>query len=140
MLKWWTPLETKLCCLPYPFTLQEEISYKGVVFNEMKGVYSSPDSVYFRAVQQALFPDNTYRWGCACIEKPGTGAGTRMWWQVVIAANMTQVTLNPAFDQSGCRGGAAARAHILSTVCARTVLATHCNLPPLTHLQARLGW
>ena len=31
------------------------------MFNEMKGVYSSPDSVFYRAVQRALFPDNTYR-------------------------------------------------------------------------------
>jgi hypothetical protein len=38
----------------------EAITYKGVVFNEMKGVYSSPDSVLGREVQQALFPDNTY--------------------------------------------------------------------------------
>jgi presequence protease len=38
----------------------EEMSLKGVVFNEMKGVYSSPDSVFYRAVQRALFPDNTY--------------------------------------------------------------------------------
>jgi Zn-dependent M16 (insulinase) family peptidase len=39
----------------------EDVTYKGVVFNEMKGVYSSPDSVYYRVVQQSLFPDNTYR-------------------------------------------------------------------------------
>lgn len=39
----------------------EEITYKGVVFNEMKGVYSSPDSVYYRLVQQSLFPENSYR-------------------------------------------------------------------------------
>lgn len=38
----------------------EDMSLKGVVFNEMKGVYSSPDSVFYRAVQRALFPDNTY--------------------------------------------------------------------------------
>ncbi|KAL8160389.1 hypothetical protein V2J09_001926 [Rumex salicifolius] len=38
----------------------EDISFKGVVFNEMKGVYSQPDSVLGRATQQALFPDNTY--------------------------------------------------------------------------------
>eukprot|EP00611_Tribonema_gayanum_P022355 TRINITY_DN4469_c0_g1_i1.p1 TRINITY_DN4469_c0_g1~~TRINITY_DN4469_c0_g1_i1.p1 ORF type:complete len:1067 (+),score=347.82 TRINITY_DN4469_c0_g1_i1:601-3801(+) len=38
----------------------EPLSYKGVVFNEMKGVYSSPDSLHGRACQQALFPDNTY--------------------------------------------------------------------------------
>jgi Zn-dependent M16 (insulinase) family peptidase len=34
--------------------------YKGVVFNEMKGVYSSPDSLLGRYTQQALFPDTTY--------------------------------------------------------------------------------
>ncbi|KAF3435385.1 hypothetical protein FNV43_RR22474 [Rhamnella rubrinervis] len=38
----------------------EEISYKGVVFNEMKGVYSQPDNILGRTAQQALFPDNTY--------------------------------------------------------------------------------
>ncbi|KAL5705783.1 Homeobox protein PKNOX1 [Ranunculus cassubicifolius] len=38
----------------------EEISYKGVVFNEMKGVYSQPDNIMGRTAQQALFPDNTY--------------------------------------------------------------------------------
>lgn len=39
---------------------QGEPSYKGVVFNEMKGAYSSPDSVLFEYSQQALFPDTTY--------------------------------------------------------------------------------
>ncbi len=34
--------------------------YKGVVFNEMKGVYSSPDSVLAEQTQQAVFPDNLY--------------------------------------------------------------------------------
>ncbi|XP_077224927.1 presequence protease 1, chloroplastic/mitochondrial-like isoform X1 [Tasmannia lanceolata] len=38
----------------------EEITYKGVVFNEMKGVYSQPDNILGRISQQALFPDNTY--------------------------------------------------------------------------------
>lgn len=38
----------------------QKLSIKGVVFNEMKGVYSSPDSLLSRATQQALFPDNTY--------------------------------------------------------------------------------
>ena len=37
-----------------------ELSFKGVVFNEMKGVYSSPDSILARETQRALFPDNTY--------------------------------------------------------------------------------
>uniref|UniRef100_A0A1D1Z8Y6 Presequence protease 1, chloroplastic/mitochondrial n=1 Tax=Anthurium amnicola TaxID=1678845 RepID=A0A1D1Z8Y6_9ARAE len=38
----------------------EDISFKGVVFNEMKGVYSQPDNILGRVSQQALFPDNTY--------------------------------------------------------------------------------
>lgn len=38
----------------------EDISYKGVVFNEMKGVYSQPDNILGRTAQQALFPENTY--------------------------------------------------------------------------------
>ncbi|XP_051146762.1 presequence protease 1, chloroplastic/mitochondrial-like [Andrographis paniculata] len=38
----------------------EDITYKGVVFNEMKGVYSQPDSILGRVSQQALCPDNTY--------------------------------------------------------------------------------
>ena len=41
-------------------TAEEPITFKGVVFNEMKGVYSSPDSVLGREIQQALFPGNTY--------------------------------------------------------------------------------
>ncbi len=36
------------------------LRYKGVVFNEMKGTYSSPDSLLYRASQQSLFPDNVY--------------------------------------------------------------------------------
>ncbi|KAI3844373.1 hypothetical protein MKX03_008707 [Papaver bracteatum] len=38
----------------------EDISFKGVVFNEMKGVYSQPDNIMGRASQQAMFPDTTY--------------------------------------------------------------------------------
>ncbi len=34
--------------------------FKGVVFNEMKGVYSQPDSVNGTLTQQALFPDTSY--------------------------------------------------------------------------------
>jgi presequence protease len=36
------------------------LSIKGVVYNEMKGVYSSPDALMGRATQRALFPDNAY--------------------------------------------------------------------------------
>ncbi|XP_010546463.1 PREDICTED: presequence protease 1, chloroplastic/mitochondrial-like [Tarenaya hassleriana] len=38
----------------------EDISYKGVVFNEMKGVYSQPDNILGRTAQQALYPENAY--------------------------------------------------------------------------------
>lgn len=34
---------------------------KGVVYNEMKGVYSSPTSGHYKLTQQGLFPDNSYR-------------------------------------------------------------------------------
>lgn len=37
-----------------------ELEYKGVVFNEMKGAYSSPDSLLSEHTQQSLFPDTTY--------------------------------------------------------------------------------
>ncbi|MGV8074930.1 MAG: insulinase family protein [Syntrophobacteraceae bacterium] len=55
-----------------PFIFQQEgwhieleapenpLIFKGVVFNEMKGVYSSPDSVLAEYSQQSVFPDNTY--------------------------------------------------------------------------------
>lgn len=36
------------------------LTINGVVYNEMKGAYSSPDEVLQTAIMQALFPDNTY--------------------------------------------------------------------------------
>ncbi|HKL22720.1 MAG TPA: insulinase family protein, partial [Tichowtungia sp.] len=36
------------------------LTCKGVVYNEMKGVYSSPDSLLLERSQQSLFPDTTY--------------------------------------------------------------------------------
>ena len=36
------------------------LGYKGVVFNEMKGAYSSPDNLLAEYSQQSLFPDTTY--------------------------------------------------------------------------------
>ena len=36
------------------------LTFKGVVFNEMKGAYSSPDNLLDRSSRRALFPDNTY--------------------------------------------------------------------------------
>jgi presequence protease len=38
----------------------QPLTYKGVVFNEMKGVYSSPDSVLETRVVQSLFPRHVY--------------------------------------------------------------------------------
>ena len=36
------------------------ITYNGVVYNEMKGAFSSPESVLERSILNSLFPDNTY--------------------------------------------------------------------------------
>ena len=36
------------------------LAYKGVVFNEMKGAYSSPENLLARVIQQSLFPKHTY--------------------------------------------------------------------------------
>ncbi len=38
----------------------DPLTFKGIVFNEMKGAYSSPDNLLNRYSQQALFPDNLY--------------------------------------------------------------------------------
>ena len=38
----------------------DPLVYKGVVFNEMKGAYSSPDMLMYRHSQRSLFPDTTY--------------------------------------------------------------------------------
>lgn len=39
---------------------EDPLTYRGVVYNEMRGVYSSPDSVLHERSQQSLFPDMTY--------------------------------------------------------------------------------
>jgi Zn-dependent M16 (insulinase) family peptidase len=36
------------------------LTYKGVVFNEMKGAYSSPENLLARVIQQSLFPKHVY--------------------------------------------------------------------------------
>jgi len=36
------------------------LTYKGVVFNEMKGAWSSPDALMHKTAQSALYPDTTY--------------------------------------------------------------------------------
>lgn len=39
---------------------EDPLAFKGVVFNEMKGVYSSPDSLLAEYSQRALYPDTCY--------------------------------------------------------------------------------
>jgi presequence protease len=40
--------------------LDAPLTYKGVVFNEMKGAYSSPDNLLYRYSEKSIFPDTTY--------------------------------------------------------------------------------
>lgn len=39
---------------------EDELEYNGVVYNEMKGAFSSPDGVLDRMILNSLFPDTTY--------------------------------------------------------------------------------
>lgn len=41
-------------------TADQPLIYNGVVYNEMKGVFSSPESVLERYIQKLLYPDNCY--------------------------------------------------------------------------------
>ena len=43
-----------------PDNPESELTISGIVYNEMKGAYSSPDTLMFKAIQESLFPDNTY--------------------------------------------------------------------------------
>ncbi|WKZ39384.1 MAG: insulinase family protein [Anaerolineales bacterium] len=36
------------------------LTYKGVVFNEMKGAYSSPENLLYKVIVESLFPKHTY--------------------------------------------------------------------------------
>ncbi|RXM69951.1 insulinase family protein [Clostridium tetani] len=38
----------------------EDIEYKGVVYNEMKGAFSSPESILSRKIMETLYPDTAY--------------------------------------------------------------------------------
>ncbi|KAF8821680.1 peptidase M16 inactive domain-containing protein [Cardiosporidium cionae] len=40
---------------------RNRLAFKGVVYNEMKSVYSSPDALMGRAIHQSLHPNNSYR-------------------------------------------------------------------------------
>ena len=41
---------------------EEPLVYNGVVYNEMKGAFSSPEDVLEREILNSLFPDNTYHY------------------------------------------------------------------------------
>ena len=44
------------------FKEDDPIKYNGVVYNEMKGVYSNPDDVLSEAITNGLFSDTTYQY------------------------------------------------------------------------------
>lgn len=39
---------------------EDKLTYKGVVYNEMKGAFSSPEGCLMRKIQESLFPDTSY--------------------------------------------------------------------------------
>ena len=39
---------------------EAELSINGVVYNEMKGAYSNPDRIAYRALMEEMYPDTTY--------------------------------------------------------------------------------
>ena len=43
-----------------PDNQESDLTISGIVYNEMKGAYSSPDTLMFKAIQENLFPDNAY--------------------------------------------------------------------------------
>ena len=44
----------------YELDENEELKLNGVVYNEMKGAFSSPEQVLFREIMHSLYPDNAY--------------------------------------------------------------------------------
>ena len=42
------------------FNKEDDLIYNGVVYNEMKGAFSSPESIIYRKIQAVLNPDNCY--------------------------------------------------------------------------------
>ncbi len=46
----------------YELDGEGKLSYNGVVYNEMKGAFSSPDGVLYREISSALYPHTTYGW------------------------------------------------------------------------------
>ena len=46
--------------LATPGDLSSPLIISGIVYNEMKGAYSSPDSLMFKVIQENLYPDSVY--------------------------------------------------------------------------------
>ena len=46
--------------LETPGDLSGELIISGIVYNEMKGAYSSPDSLTFKTIQENMYPDTVY--------------------------------------------------------------------------------
>lgn len=42
------------------FNKEDDVIFNGVVYNEMKGAFSSPESILYRKIQGVLNPDNCY--------------------------------------------------------------------------------
>lgn len=43
-----------------PEDINSELTISGIVYNEMKGAYSSPETLMFKELQESLYPDTTY--------------------------------------------------------------------------------
>lgn len=43
-----------------PDDLSSDLIISGIVYNEMKGAYSSPDSLIYKALQENIYPDSVY--------------------------------------------------------------------------------
>jgi len=43
-----------------PDDLTSDLTISGIVYNEMKGAYSSPDSLMYKAIQENLYPGSVY--------------------------------------------------------------------------------
>ncbi|MDR7856745.1 insulinase family protein [Tissierella sp.] len=44
------------------FNKEDKITYKGVVYNEMKGAYSSPEEILAENIGKSLYPDTCYQY------------------------------------------------------------------------------
>ncbi len=43
-----------------PEDAASDLTISGIVYNEMKGAYSSPDNLMYKVIQENLYPDSTY--------------------------------------------------------------------------------